>query len=102
MKKVKKALSLCMVMVLLLSSSAFVSSAETRYDKYGYCHIVTDLTYSRIGVKLDDLKYETVDGARFVYFVRMERLLFSMCEPTMLVIKKNVFSFFRHIWADIL
>ena len=70
MKKVKKALSLCMVMVLLLSSSAFVSSAETRYDKYGYCHIVTDLTYSRIGVKLDDLKYETVDGARFVYFVK--------------------------------
>ena len=70
MKKVKKALSLCMVMVLLLSSSAFVSSAETRYDKYGFYNVVTDLTYSRIGVKLDDLKYETVDGARFVYFVK--------------------------------
>ncbi len=98
MKKVKKALSLCMVMVLLLASSAFVSSAETRYDKYGFYDVVTDITYSRIGVKLDDLKYETVDGARFVYVVKNGEVTILNVRTNYVGNQKNcVFVFPTHL-----
>ena len=98
MKKVTKALSFCMVMVLLLASSAFVSSAETRYDKYGFYDVVTDSTYSELGVKLDDLKYETINGARFVYVVKDEEAIILSVRTNYIGNRKNcVFVFPTHL-----
>ncbi len=70
MKNFKKALSLCMVIFLLLSSFAFSSSAKTVYDKYGFWYPASDRTYAHIGVSLNDLKYEIVNDSQFVYIIR--------------------------------
>ena len=68
-QKIKKVLSICMTIILGIASFVICSSAETIYDKYGFFYPATDNTYASICVKLDDLKYEFVNGSQFVYVV---------------------------------
>ena len=65
MKKVKKALSLCMVMVLLLASSV-VSSYAAEGD-YGFWCTLEESEVWRLFS--DRLLYDTVNGAEYIYIV---------------------------------
>ncbi|MEE1284867.1 MAG: hypothetical protein UHK54_08405 [Acutalibacteraceae bacterium] len=72
MKKVNKALSLCMVMVLLLTSLAFSSSAKTIYDDAWFSLTYEDfLEYGHnSGVfEEEDLCFETLNGVDYIYIV---------------------------------
>ena len=65
MKKVKKALSLCMVMVLIFASS-YVSSYAAEGDYAFCCTLEESLIW---GLFSDRLLYDTVNGAEYIYIV---------------------------------
>ncbi len=72
MKKAKKALSLCMVIVLLLTSLAFSSSAKTIYDDAWFSLTYEDfLKYGHnSGIfEEEDLCFETLNGVDYIYIV---------------------------------
>jgi len=65
MKKVKKALSLCMAIVLILASS-YVSSYAAEGDYGFWCTLEESLIW---GLFSDRLLYDTVNGAEYIYIV---------------------------------
>ena len=97
MKKLVKAISLCMVIVLLSASFVFSSSAETVYDKYGFYHWVDDLTYTEVGATLKDLRYEIVNGSQFVYVVKDEEAVILNVRTNYIGPEKTVFVFPTHL-----
>ena len=85
MKKVKKALSFCMVMVLLLTSLAFSSSAKTIYDDAWFSLTYEDfLKYGHnSGIfEEEDLCYETLNGVDYIYIVDNFGLQFKLTPIT--------------------
>ncbi len=72
MRKARKALSLCMAIVLLLTSLAFSSSAKTIYDDAWFSLTYEDfLEYGHnSGIfEEEDLCFETLNGVDYIYIV---------------------------------
>ena len=100
MKKAKKALSFCMVMVLLLASSVFVSSARAIYDECWFSYTYEDfLRYGHNSgfFEEEDLCFEVIDGVEYIYIVDNDEATILNVRTNYIGPNKVVFVFPTHL-----
>ncbi len=100
MKRFKQILSIALVMVLLVSSANISSFAETIYDKYGYYYeleYVVNSNSDYYGFTMDDLKFDTVDGAKYAYTVKDGEATIFNVRTNFVGPEKGVFTLATHL-----